>query len=100
IRDKLVTGVQTCALPIFDIKYKGSDDNNDTSLKDNAKALREIQAEPWQNYNWIDQSDHRSRELFSSQMHLRISTHAGHHCEPARSEERRVGKAWRSGRCT
>lgn len=66
-----------------DIKYKGSDDNNDTSLKDNAKALREIQAEPWQNYNWIDQSDHRSRELFSSQMHLRISIHAGHHCEPA-----------------
>lgn len=66
-----------------EIKFKGPDDGNDTSLKDNAKALREIQAEPWQNYNWIDQSDHRSLERFSSQMHLQTSTRADHHGEPA-----------------
>jgi hypothetical protein len=59
-----------------EIKFKGADDGNDTSLKDNAKALREIQAEPWQRYNWIDQDDHRSSDLFSSQMHLQLPTYA------------------------
>ena len=55
---------------------KGPDDGNDASLRDNAKALRAIQAEPWQRYDWIDQSDQRSSDLFSSQMHLQIPTHA------------------------
>lgn len=55
-----------------EVKYKGQDDVNDTSLKDNAKALREIQAEPWQKYRWIDQSDSRSQELFMSHMHLHV----------------------------
>jgi hypothetical protein len=59
-----------------EIKFKGADDGNDTSLKDNAKALREIQAEPWQRHNWIDQDDHRSSDLFSSQMHLQLPTYA------------------------
>jgi hypothetical protein len=62
-----------------DIKFKGPDDGNDTSLKDNAKALREIQAEPWQRYNWIDQSDQRSSDMFSSQLHLQIPTYANYH---------------------
>src|SRR5256885_17240697 len=58
------------------MKFKGPDDGNDTSLKDNAKALREIQAERWQRYNWIDQNDHRSLDLFSSQMYLQLPTYA------------------------
>ena len=59
-----------------DIKYEGPDDGTDALLKDNAKALRAIQAEPWQRYNWVDQSDHRSSELFSSQLHLQIPSYA------------------------
>jgi RPC5 protein len=59
-----------------DIKFKGPDDSNDASLKDNAKALREIQTEPWQRYSWIDQNDQRSSEIFSSQLRLQIPTDA------------------------
>ena len=58
-----------------DLKFKGPDDGNDTSLKDNARALRAIEAEAWQRYKWADQSDHLSSELFSSQMHLQIPSY-------------------------
>jgi hypothetical protein len=59
-----------------DIKFKGPDDGNDTSLKDNAKALAKIQAERWQTYNWIDQSDQHSSDLFNKRMHLKTPTYA------------------------
>lgn len=59
-----------------DVKFKGPDDGNDASLKENVKALREIQAERWQRYNWIDQNDHHSLDLFSSQMYLQLPTYA------------------------
>ena len=59
----------------IDLKFKGPEDGNDTSLKDNARALRTIEAEAWQRYKWADQSDHRSSELFSSQMHLQIPSY-------------------------
>jgi hypothetical protein len=61
-----------------EIKFKDPDDGNDTSLRDNAKALREIHAEPWQRYNWIDQHDPHASDLFSSQMHLQLPTYAGY----------------------
>jgi len=59
-----------------EVKYKASDDGNDASLKENVKALREIQAERWQRYNWIDQNDPHSLDLFSSQMYLQLPTYA------------------------
>src|SRR5437870_12900041 len=78
IRDGHVTGVQTCALPIFFDKETGvllwhaSDYNHEKDAKNLGAAVRPL-------------------ALFRAGMVMRVGL------EDARSEERRVGKECRSG---
>src|SRR5205823_11056493 len=92
IRDKLVTGVQTCALPIFGfalpfhcLRHHGSG-----SLRDG--AARALEADV---LNGLAIDTNVNREMISAQ---RIETFRFlvSVCDRVRSEERRVGKECRS----
>ena len=94
IRDKLVTGVQTCALPIYDIKRETQqtwesqlgkivvEDNNQTNKVNFYTAMYHSMLAP----NLYQDVDGKYRG-----MDLKI-----HETNDFRSEERRVGKECRS----
>src|SRR5688500_20123198 len=77
IRDYKVTGVQTCALPIYAASIERDVSEGSSRCAQGAVQLRERDADP---PHHEDQREHRPRR------------------SPHRSEERRVGKEWRSRR--
>src|SRR5258708_24167908 len=79
IRDDLVTGVQTCALPISLIQRKKSDDEISRERADAAQANE-------QKYQ-RQMNEMQQRQIESQQRVIE---------QQARSEERRVGKECRS----
>src|SRR5207248_6399451 len=89
IRDRTVTGVQTCALPIYKqfpasvFKYRGLFINDEDLLTGwapgEAKDHTGISLEVW-------------NKIFETILRLK-----GNMVAPGRSEERRVGKEWREG---
>src|SRR5205823_11398236 len=95
IRDKLVTGVQTCALPIFHCSHKElirPKRKMDRDLHD--KIVTELgkyspNTEIWPTF--YGEALGMGDEIWD-----RIDFAAEVGCQNLRSEERRVGKEWRS----
>src|SRR5205823_11998525 len=93
IRDKLVTGVQTCALPIFD---EGLERRTERPALDLGVERQDVDSRP-------QRVDERSRKVADAAQEL---VHRGHRrrnldglqraASDPRSEERRVGKEWRA----
>src|SRR5206468_8645314 len=84
IRDLIVTGVQTCALPIYDgsSSYtKASLTTTLAGLMSSAQASRVLTQDYLGTYGDGDHSDHHT---------------VAYLVQAARSEERRVGKEWRA----
>lgn len=55
----------------IEIKIKDTkDDPKDRSLNENAKSLRDIQVEVWDEHEWIDEEDVVAREASDSMLHL------------------------------
>src|SRR5699024_11639453 len=84
IRYRNVTGVQTCALPIFhaDVKYimvSGQQLKKIRAIKDKLPAVRKIIV-------LDEQAEYQDREMPLSEIRR---------MGKVRSEERRVGKEWR-----
>src|SRR5207244_8995987 len=95
IRDDLVTGVQTCALPIWMASWTRNTRNS--PLACSAPKLR---VRPWLNSDgWMRKrrigSDSRNSQVPSLEPESMTMTSNGH---TVRSEERRVGKEWRAAR--
>ncbi|KEF55557.1 uncharacterized protein A1O9_08307 [Exophiala aquamarina CBS 119918] len=58
----------------IEIKIKDTkDDPKDRSLNENAKMLRDIQVDYWDEHEWIDEEDSDAKEAFHSQLHLSLS---------------------------
>src|SRR5205823_9324767 len=86
IRDKLVTGVQTCALPILQVSGSSR-----LMTGEQTPALVALL------HSWQARSHGESQHTPSLQMPVSHSESAAHGVPlPARSEERRVGKEGRS----
>src|SRR5206468_8483102 len=94
IRDLIVTGVQTCALPIFDTVRQDGELQDITSLSNYFKAARagELPA-----VSWLDPtgsvSEHPPGLVTAGQAYVTRLVNAAMR---GRSEERRVGKERRS----
>src|SRR5207245_7315989 len=90
IRDATVTGVQTCALPIFGLPPTGREILNSVFLQENFKAGLDLAIV---NSEKIERFTHIAAEEIALCMDL-IDNRGG---DPVRSEERRVGKgsSWR-----
>src|SRR5437764_6528049 len=89
IRDTSVTGVQTCAFPIF------RDGTGDIQVMLALDAAGEEQLRRWKDY--VDLGDHVGVEgevITSRRGELSV---LADRFELTRSEERRVGKEWRCG---
>src|SRR5256885_5650721 len=80
IRDYKVTGVQTCALPIY-LVFETVLQGNGALVRADAAALSQV----------LDNLLSNAIKFSPSGKHIRITV-----CEPGRSEERRVGKECRS----
>src|SRR5207247_5146758 len=95
IRDPLVTGVQTCALPIFD-GFAGGRMHLD--LPAARTAITEYVAKPL-GIEITDAAWGIGRIVNSNMANATRKVLAGHGADPRdlRSEERRVGKARRGG---
>src|SRR5205823_12074164 len=93
IRDKLVTGVQTCALPIYVWGPEGTHLPITPDFKGSLVARFNLNPigkwEPYIQGNWTYQS--------SASVQLRVDQSAVVGAMPPRSEERRVGKECGSG---
>src|SRR5205823_7002344 len=87
IRDKLVTGVQTCALPIFALKANLEWSETALGTKEYHKGRWLIAIDQVAREHSISRAD-RSRDRYYSAPSAR--------CFDRRSEERRVGKEIRS----
>src|SRR2546421_8847477 len=81
IRDLIVTGVQTCALPIYD----GSDDDQHERFRDVVPAIEADERLAREHLDELRGADHRSAVGVPVEQEL-----------VERSEERRVGKECRS----
>src|SRR5690606_41057943 len=94
IRDFHVTGVQTCALPIY-CSYKPVRYGTlRASGRDTKDAADERNRTQWQ----TPKSLPKSTTTRQSRMPRRLSLmRSGRPARSNRSEERRVGKAWRTG---
>src|SRR5207249_6472810 len=97
-RDRNVTGVQTCALPIFSLKGRAR------GARMTRAGLRSLFRHHRQTTKIQLANPHRFRHSFASDMIragmslpalMQLMGHAG--IQTTRSEERRVGKEWRSG---
>src|SRR5207247_4949375 len=82
IRDPLVTGVQTCALPILP-----------------AAAIDAVRAKGWRFYNFVGATGVRFMCAWDTPPELvdRFAADIAHAVKSLRSEERRVGKEGRVG---
>ncbi|RVX70673.1 hypothetical protein B0A52_05323 [Exophiala mesophila] len=66
--DGLANKVESKAI---EIKLKDNkDDSKDRSLNDNAKMLRDIQTDEWQEFSWVDQDEEEARDVFESHLNL------------------------------
>src|SRR5205823_7930888 len=95
IRDKLVTGVQTCALPIFNVIDKNDQHvagltAQDFQLTVSSQSITSTLAPP--------ADTPRVLILIDSSFFMRNHSHDQPATVAGRSEERRVGKESRSGR--
>src|SRR5207244_9400821 len=95
IRDDLVTGVQTCALPIFEREFEVVGQRHDDvepleilgGEVERAAGPDLVRADA----DWLVTTVHRMDRL------LRLGLFVGIHDTPFwRSEERRVGKEWQT----
>lgn len=58
----------------IEIKLKDNkDDSKDRSLNDNAKMLRDIQTDEWEDYHWVDQDEDDARNAFEARLSLPIT---------------------------
>src|SRR5699024_12110256 len=83
IRDRNVTGVQTCALPIWGVCAGGK--------KPTARSIKQ----DFETFKKVSKSAQRGEKTFSTRWPLVLFLHylqRHHHCQSLRSEERRVGK--------
>lgn len=70
------TKIETKAI---DIKVKNAnDDGRDRGVNANAKILREIQAEQWQSYNWIDEIEEAAKTKYEKLLHHEDADFATH----------------------
>src|SRR5699024_11654442 len=90
IRDRNVTGVQTCALPIFIKKLFASSSNNNVTISDIGISLQAVEDCTVIGYikPAIPSITNRLKLLLPIIFPKTIS-------DSPRSEERRVGKEWR-----
>ncbi len=65
-----------------DIKFKGPDDDTNSTMKTNERLLHAIQTESWQKYNWVDESEDQSYVKFDTQMHLQFPKNANAEGDP------------------
>src|SRR5690606_40255830 len=98
IRDFHVTGVQTCALPIYDV-WRKIIKSQVLSLKLAGKKPEDIQKTVAGRYERLakSMSQFNSEDIFSMYMNTITSAYDPH---TNRSEERRVGKECRARRTT
>src|SRR3989441_1300439 len=82
IRDKLVTGVQTCALPISGVRMAGVEHGPEVLLPHGVDEGHDV-ARP---------VEHETGLELPGDQHAQVGAHPAH----LRSEERRVGKECRS----
>src|SRR5207253_8651030 len=92
IRDGHVTGVQTCALPIF------LDNSLPGPVSDSEPGSRRQEWAPWSKMGHIHLDPANSAQLFFQFSPPKTLTIRTLYMTPEmdRSEERRVGKEWRS----
>ena len=58
----------------IEIKIRDNkDDAKDRSLNENARLLRDIQTDDWQDYEWVDEEELQSKELCDTNLHLSSS---------------------------
>src|SRR5207253_5150536 len=93
IRDGHVTGVQTCALPIFEALGPRSIEDL-AAVAETSDTLERLRETPGLGPR-IDEYAHRAGQYLAYQDGHKLTTRTG--VTGQRSEERRVGKAWRSG---
>src|SRR5205823_8803160 len=99
IRDKLVTGVQTCALPIF-LRAKLSPVRN-PGPSDGLRASTVARSAAESNSSTVARSQETNRAMRATQTSATAWGERASRIERSRSEERRVGKecrarGWRS----
>lgn len=59
----------------IEIKIKDTkDDPKDRSLNENAKMLRDIQVDDWDEHEWIGEEELDAKDVFGSQLHLSFSS--------------------------
>src|SRR5206468_5770274 len=88
IRDLIVTGVQTCALPIFGPELSGEGGGGQGPGLDDARRGRRSGGEP--------AARHQALRRENRSTHRRAGTVCAQGQQDPRSEERRVGKESRS----
>src|SRR5690606_40835418 len=96
IRDFHVTGVQTCALPIFAAEAKKAREAAAAELKAKADETAELRQALEANNLKLAEAQQAQAELMRKQRALDEEKRELDLTIEKRSEERRVGKGWRS----
>src|SRR5205823_11243638 len=97
IRDKLVTGVQTCALPIFHELFNGTERVRQGDFTHRATVTSDDQlGELTDSFNSMTASIEDLLRQAAEKKRLEEELRIAHEIQ-MRSEERRVGKEGRSG---